>query len=300
MKQHNNPEKSQSAQRILDYNDYPIDDALRRVAVRRSDGSFEHGWFEAGKGERTNADGLVEKFFRVRKFEQHGDELRQLEKDVSLSRLEAWQEEYDRQRKLGQRAVGKAVADALPVEPQEVVDPYAARIRELAKFPEPKGRDRFGNNLDGRRQVTEQSAADAALAIRFVDEDIKDLFFRHRTDDLWREEDMAELLRTDETLRVELFKLLDEKIKKTHYLPRRIYTNSQKNINYPGYPRDLSSQEAAVLLGIAMLDGTFKRTSDPIEVVHGDVIIGQHRAAAIKVMGLRGKPYVNEVHRVEG
>ena len=79
-------------------------------------------------------------------------------------------------------------------------------------------------------------------------------------------------------------------------LPDRLIRNQQKRPGYRGYDAvpDLSGREYATLLALSMLDGTFKpsRTGDAIEVSkYGDVLQGQHRYAALKLLGLDTSPY---------
>ena len=167
--------------------------------------------------------------------------------------------------------------------------------------PIPKGRDRFGNDLDKRLKVTEESLSDAVLAYRFSDLEIKKIIDKYKTEEIWREEDVNSLVRTNNELRVELGKCLLARLGKDSYLPYRVMIDEQKNINYIGYPQ-VSSREASALLALAMLDGTFKRSKhDPIVVKYGDVQIGQHRWAALKALGIdrRGDVYIDKVLTIE-
>lgn len=167
--------------------------------------------------------------------------------------------------------------------------------------PIPKGRDRFGNDLDKRLKVTEESLSDAVLAYRFSDSEIKKIIDKYKTDEIWREEDVNSLVRTNNELRIELGKCLLARLEDDSYLPYRVMIDEQKNINYIGYPQ-VSSREASALLALAMLDGTFKRSKhDPIVVKYGDVQIGQHRWAALKALGIdkRGDVYIDKVLTIE-
>ena len=175
------------------------------------------------------------------------------------------------------------------------------RYEAIFSVPTPKGRDRFGNDLDKRLKVTEESLDDAALAYRFSDPEVKKIIDKYKTEEIWREEDVNSLVRTNNELRVELGKCLLARLGKDSYLPYRVMIDEQKNINYIGYPQ-VSSREASALLALAMLDGTFKRSKhDPIVVKYGDVQIGQHRWAALKALGIdrRGDVYIDKVLTIE-
>lgn len=75
-------------------------------------------------------------------------------------------------------------------------------------------------------------------------------------------------------------------------MPERIVRNQEKAPDRGGYhmPR-MSSREYAALLALSMLDGTFDKNqileSDPVEERDGVAVQGQHRAAALKVLGLK-------------
>lgn len=73
------------------------------------------------------------------------------------------------------------------------------------------------------------------------------------------------------------------------YLPDRVSRNTQKNPNHIGYEGlGLSSQEYVAELCLSMLDGSFDynaASSDPINIKEdGEVVYGQHRAAALLVL----------------
>ena len=172
---------------------------------------------------------------------------------------------------------------------------------EIFSAPIPKGRDRFGNDLDKRLKVTEESLSDAVLAYRFSDSEIKKIIDKYKTDEVWREEDVNSLVRTNNELRIELGKCLLARLENDSYLPYRVMIDEQKNINYIGYPQ-VSSREASALLALAMLDGTFKRPKyDPIVMRYGDVELGQHRWAALRALGLDrgGDVYIKRVLTIE-
>ncbi len=172
-----------------------------------------------------------------------------------------------------------------------------AYLRELFLLPERKGKDRFGNDLDRRLKVTEESNADAAMAYRFTDHDIKDIVSQHARenyDGVWREEHMAAMIYKDEALRMKLGEHLLEKLKTDKVkrrLPSRFYGTSTKNPNYAGY-QNMTSHEYAAVLAISMLDGTFKTPGpgDPIESDYGQIVSGQHRYAAMRLLGIDSSP----------
>lgn len=175
------------------------------------------------------------------------------------------------------------------------------RYEEIFSAPIPKGRDRFGNDLDKRLKVTEESLSDAVLAYRFSDPEVKKIIDKYKTDEIWREEDVNSLVRTNNELRIELGKCLLARLEDDSYLPYRVMIDEQKNINYIGYPQ-VSSREASALLALAMLDGTFKRSKyDPIVMRYGDVELGQHRWAALRALGLdrEGDVYIKRVLTIE-
>lgn len=165
-------------------------------------------------------------------------------------------------------------------------------------MPDPQGRDRFGNDLDRRLKVTEQSQMDAAMAYRFSDQDVKDIVgpYAREQHGAWREADMAKVLRDDSGLRLRLGMHLLDKIDTVGRLPKRFYGSATKNPNYVGY-RNMTSREYAALLALSMLDGTFKApsASDPIESEYGDIIRGQHRYAAMKVLGIDAQANIKQI-----
>lgn len=162
------------------------------------------------------------------------------------------------------------------------------RNEVLFAFPTSKGKDRFGNDLDRRLKVTEESLADSETALRYSDEDIRTFLTMARKDnpDI---SSASELLRANDEVRTKLGEFLLEKLEGLSYLPSRFnQSNQRKNANHVGYESQLTSREYAALLAISMLDGTYKKpTSDPIEVEYGDAIRGQHRYGAMMVLGIQ-------------
>ena len=164
------------------------------------------------------------------------------------------------------------------------------RNDRIFAVPEAKGRDRFGNDLDGRLKVTDESLADAEQVARYSDPDIKEFLTMVKMDNPGK--DIKELLRTDDELRVKLGEFLLQKQDALTYLPGRFHRDGQtKNANYSGYPSGLSSREYAALLALSMLDGTYKKSlSDPIEIKYGEAIRGQHRYVAMMTLGVERSP----------
>lgn len=189
------------------------------------------------------------------------------------------------------------VSEEIPVELGEN-EQRQKYLHELFALPDPQGKDRFGNDLDRRLKVTEQSKADAALAYRFADGDIKSIVGEYAREyhGAFREEQMANVLFQDEALRLRLGEYLLEKIEQNDIkrsLPSRFFRpDDMKNPNYVGYKK-MTSQEYAAVLALSMLDGTFKAPSgdsDPIESEYGDIIRGQHRYAALRLLGIDRSP----------
>ena len=100
-------------------------------------------------------------------------------------------------------------------------------------------------------------------------------------------EDAMQLLRENSTLRKEVGTYLLDKLKSSaDLLPERVARNGQKNANMPGYEDipNMSSHEYVALLALAKLDGSFNYEGYFQDSVQhdesGNVILGQHRAAA--------------------
>lgn len=182
---------------------------------------------------------------------------------------------------------------------QDVVDPEQRRHELIFAGPTSRGRDRFGNDLDKRLRVTDESCKDAALAYQLSDREVKAIVEKYATPERWRTEDMHELIRENNELRVELGEYILQKLESSSIaLPDRVLRNGQKNINYTGYDYpNVSSHEAVALIALSMLDGTFKRTPhDPVEIDEstGSVVRGQHRWTAANILGI-GNNYLAKV-----
>ena len=108
---------------------------------------------------------------------------------------------------------------------------------------------------------------------------------------------LSDLLRNDEDFRTDVGVYLLHKLnnlainEKT--IGQQIKDNSEKSPATTGYSHipELRSREYATLLAISMLDGTFKDElvqSNTIEYADdGEVLLGQHRAAANELLGLK-------------
>lgn len=179
--------------------------------------------------------------------------------------------------------------------PETEESPEQAYYRKLFARPEPQGRDRFGNDRDGRLKTTEQSLQDATMAYRFADADVKEIVRNYTTKDAWREEDIAKLVQENEELRTELGIHLLTKLHEMTHLPSRFSTSEAKNPNYDGYRR-MTSHEYAAILALSMLDGSFKASQgDAIESDYGDIIRGQHRWAAYRALGIEQRVDVKRI-----
>lgn len=198
-------------------------------------------------------------------------------------------------------------SDPRPVDasPSEVLaasssqeDMRIARLRRLSAKPLPRGRDSSGNNLDRRLEVTPQSLEDAALAYRYSDHEIKSIIHPYTTDEVWREEDIHQLVRNNDELRFQLMQYLMDKLDKTTYLPDRLRRNTEKQLNYVGYEK-MSSREAAAVLALEMLSGTYERTTDSIDVnKFREVVQGQHRWGAMLALGVNDTEYARSVMNI--
>lgn len=158
------------------------------------------------------------------------------------------------------------------------------RLQKIFAFP-----DARDDRMRIRTSVTDDSLKDALDAYIGAEGDIKQVVNNFGDNGYMREADAASALRRNNGLRFELGKHLLEKIKQMEYLPPRINNDSEiKRPKVPGYGEVLNSREYAVLLAIAMLDGTYKDSpGDKIQIGrYGDVVHGQHRYAAQKLLGI--------------
>ncbi len=182
-----------------------------------------------------------------------------------------------------------------------------ARLEVLFAFPDPSGVDRLGNSFRNRTEVTDQSEADAALAYRLSDDDVKEIVQPYKTSEFWREEQMPALIRGNNDLRIALgtsflqkFTEMDADFNNSPTLPRSLWKNVDKlkNPDFKGYALDLpggtslTPREYASMLAVAMLDGTYKKNfKRGMEVQYsprnGEINQGQFRVGAEILLQLR-------------
>lgn len=254
-------------------------DKVISMPVERSDGTVDHsGWVFLGMKERI-----------VKTHYDKGEEAVM----YYVSRLSADNQEEQQSRLPvdGESGFEPSADDHASYETPEQRR-HRERIERIFKFPEPQGRDRFGNSLDTRLEITPESEEAAAWAFRFTgDQKIKEMI-RDYAGDKWREEEMPSVVRGNDDLRTELGLYLLSKFDDFEtelHMPERVANNSTKNTSHRGYERDLTSREYAALLAVSMLDGTFdpgRATHDPIELEDGQAIRGQHRYAAALLLKL--------------
>lgn len=156
----------------------------------------------------------------------------------------------------------------------------------------------FASRLSHRRgeefKMTPESLKNAALVYDFSSYEVKRIIDSYSVHDARREMGTHRVVLENNDLRINLGGyLLDrlDRLAETDYLPDRLMDNTEKEINYAGYHKVLS-REAAVLIAISMLDGTFepeRSRLDPIEVAlvergHAVATQGQHRWAALQAL----------------
>lgn len=283
-----------------DYVEYPIENAMRRVSVRRTGGEIEPGWLVVGE----TTDG--ERYVVERYDEESGGSL---EKRVSKQALDALQNEIaanrpERREAFGnhpgvQQEIGRAairgevelpqtlserveagwavprqeLIDAGVVTPAETSPEDVAealrkqRLHQVFDFPDASTPDKYGSSKRMLVEVTEQSQRDGEVAFMSAthDEHVKAIFEKYNDGQYVPSKMASELLRTNNELRVELGAYFLDKLAAMHYLPERVMYNSSKNLKNPnvgGYgDKRFTSREYAALLAVSMLDGTFKTES---------------------------------------
>lgn len=185
------------------------------------------------------------------------------------------------------------------LEQEGVAGRSVAHLKTLFAAPVAAAPDRFGNRQDQRTKVTPegvQLAQDAQAwcypVFRWVMEEY--MTTHHRSDG-----DAVRAAREEDELRVVLgMMLLDEldRLAEGGQLPERVrYQEITKQINHAGYPDKVESREAAALIALSLLDGTFQPVRGGDEIVvdaDGEVRQGQHRAAALMALGLWGQSSV--------
>ena len=147
-----------------------------------------------------------------------------------------------------------------------------------------------------RLRVTPESQKMAEKRLEIAgdgDPNLKLIFDKYST----KGTNLTDLLRNDEDFRTDVGVYLLHKLnnlainEKT--IGQQIKDNSEKSPATTGYSHipELTSREYATLLAISMLDGTFKDElvqSNTIEYADdGEVLLGQHRAAANELLGLK-------------
>jgi hypothetical protein len=189
-------------------------------------------------------------------------------------------------RPVGEAALHNSVVPPRIWRKEEHLTPEEVRRQYLEgvfRFPDPDSKDKYGRSLSERTSVTPESEMDAVYALRFANQDIKDLVRSYKDSEYWREEDTPRLLRDNNELRMSLGTLILEKFEGLYTLPERVHQNSPDNMkspNHAGYPDKMLSRDYAAVIALSMLDGTYKERPDTGETT-------QHRTAAEMVLGIR-------------
>lgn len=149
----------------------------------------------------------------------------------------------------------------------------------------------------GESYITEQSEADGRRMLSQVinsDEGLEKIFREEQSAYQIDYKDMQTWLRNKADFRIavgtHLLDKLDKLAKIPFALPARVVANQPKKPDdYLGdLPADMTSREWTARLALSMIDGTFnseRSSADPItRNEFGEVIVGQHRAAAIELL----------------
>lgn len=174
---------------------------------------------------------------------------------------------------------------------------HTERLKKIFALPDPESVNRYGVSVKERSGVTETSENEAAKVALFAmhnDTALESIYRKYeQATGCWHEKDLPRMLRENPDMRTEVGAYLLEKIAVMHNLPDRVASNLQgdaKSPNHGGYDRNYAGQVYAVILALAMLDGTFKwaeNDSDSVEKnEYGDVTLGKHRYAAYMVLGI--------------
>lgn len=156
-------------------------------------------------------------------------------------------------------------------------------------------------NIRKRFAVTAESVGDAVFAYRYIDDELQQIIREYKTEELWREDDMPMLIRTNNELRVRLGAMLLDEIDENGYrYSERIANDSEKTINSWGYRAvGTTSREVTAMIALAMLDGTYKKPkSDPIIVNGTRDFRGQHRYVAYKILNTPARAWEDIVQQV--
>ena len=165
---------------------------------------------------------------------------------------------------------------------------HKKHLEKIFAFPEGTVDD-LGRSLDDRKSVTQESLKDARTAFLSTtaeDGRVREIFEAYNSGHYVGDVQAAEMLRTNNELRVAIGEYFIDKIATMgHQMPARVYDNGMKTPQARGYGgAEMTSREYASLLALSMLDGTFKAARaahDPILVGESGVVeLGQHRYAA--------------------
>lgn len=149
------------------------------------------------------------------------------------------------------------------------------------------GRAAVIKSKDSIRTTTEESEREAAIELisPAIDPVIIAIISQHVPETATSVE-RVKAIYNDAAVREELARYILGKINKViHKMPDRVVRNTQKKPDWIGYEGYITSREYATLLAISMLDGSYKREPSMQDFgieydKNGQVILGQHRAAA--------------------
>ena len=173
-------------------------------------------------------------------------------------------------------------------------------LRELFAAPPAVPVDSFGNRRDQRTRPTPEGIQLAQDVYASCHQSLREVITAYATR-YGMQDDIAGMIRGQDDVRVTLgVMLLDEldRLAAEGGLPERVqYQEILKQINFSGYPDKVESREVAALIGLSLLDGTFRPVKGGDEIVvdaGGEVLQGQHRAAAMMALGVWGQSSVAE------
>lgn len=142
------------------------------------------------------------------------------------------------------------------------------------------------NTLDVVRPDDIKAANEVASLL--LSGDLKQILIQARIDN--PQSSLLDIARNDHATRT---KLLDELMRRVGGY--NIRSNEFKSINHGGYDvAKVTSQEAAALYALSMIDGSYDGEAsriDPIHVSGGRVKLGKHRHAALKALDLLDTTY---------
>jgi hypothetical protein len=200
--------------------------------------------------------------------------------------------------------IAKFALNNIPPETNPEKEAEEEHLKRLFAFPEViefRAGTTVHDKVRKRNEFDEKSLKDALNAYIATGKDIKSIVDKYG--DKGRpimNRDVARVLRTNNELRLELGKYLLDKLNQSDahcYLQER-HRKNNSDIKKPivlGYDEPMTSKEYSVLLALSMLDGTYIDVpSDQIETSEdddGEVIYGQHRYVAFKLLGLDNRVY---------